>query len=90
VAADYYKELFRWEDRDTISLEGQFWEAQDMVSPADNIGLVAPFSEQEIKHAIFYSYAEGAPGLDVLSFLFYQKFWDIIKDELINLVQAFQ
>jgi hypothetical protein len=90
VAADYYKELFRWEDRCTISLEGQFWEAKDMVSPADNVGLVAPFSEQEIKHVVFDSYAKGTPGLDGLSFLFYQKFWDIIKDDLINLVQAFQ
>jgi hypothetical protein len=90
VATDYYKELFRWEDGGTVSLEGQFLEAQDIVSPADNIGLVAPFSDQKIKHAIFDSYAKGASGPDGLSFPFYQKFWDIIEDDLINLVQAFQ
>jgi hypothetical protein len=32
------------------------------------------FSEEEIKRAIDESYAEGAPGPDGFSFLFYQKF----------------
>jgi hypothetical protein len=36
--------------------------------------LTAPFTESEIKEAVFSCYAEGAPGPDGLSFLFYQKF----------------
>jgi hypothetical protein len=52
--------------------------------------LESPFSEQEVKAVVFYSYAEGSPGPDGLSFLFYQKFWDVIKDDLMNLVKAFQ
>jgi hypothetical protein len=46
-----------------------------MVSPAENLELVAPFLK---------------PGPDELSFLFNQMFWDAIKGDLINLVQAFQ
>jgi hypothetical protein len=37
---------------------------------------------------VFDGYAEGAPSLDGLPF-FYQKFWGVIKGDLINLVQAF-
>jgi hypothetical protein len=74
VAADYYKNMFRWESRGTISLETQFWESSEMVSPEENLESVAPFLEQEIKDAIFGSHAEGAPGPDGLSFQFYQKF----------------
>jgi hypothetical protein len=33
------------------------------------------------------SYADGAPGHDGLSFMFYQCFWDIIKYDLINLFE---
>jgi hypothetical protein len=89
VAADYYKNLFRWESKGAISLDDQFCESSEMVSPAENAELVAPFLDQEIKSVVFDSYAEGAPGPDGLPFLFYQKFWDIIKDDLISLVQAF-
>jgi hypothetical protein len=38
---------------------------------------------------VFDSYAEGAPSPDGLSFLFYQKFWDIIKGDIFSLVRDF-
>jgi hypothetical protein len=90
VATNYYKELFSWENRGDVSLDSQFWDSSEMVSPEENLELVAPFSEQDIKRTIFDSYAEGAPGPYGLSFLFYQKFWEIIKGDLFNLVQVFQ
>jgi hypothetical protein len=89
VAAKYYKELFGWESRGTFSLNNQFWEPRNRVSPMENIALTSPFSQKEIKDAMFDSYAEGAAGPDRLSFLFYQKLWGIIKGDLINLVQTF-
>jgi hypothetical protein len=52
--------------------------------------LESPFSEDEIKAAVFESYAAGAPGPDGLSFLFYQKFWDLIKTDFMNLVRDFE
>jgi hypothetical protein len=90
VATNYYKELFSWENRGDVSLDSQFWDNSEMVSPEENLELVAPFSEQDIKRTVFDSYAEGAPGPYGLSFLFYQKFWEIIKGDLFNLVQVFQ
>jgi hypothetical protein len=44
--------------------------------------LDAPFSEEEIKTAVFSSYSDGAPGPDGLSFMFYQKFWDVVKKDI--------
>jgi hypothetical protein len=48
--------------------------------------LDADFSEKEVKEAVFGSYADGAPGPDGFSFLFYQKFWDLIKPDLMGMV----
>jgi hypothetical protein len=44
----------------------------------------------EVKEAMFRSYAEGAPGPDGFSFLFYQVFWDLIKKDLMCLVNCFE
>lgn len=43
-----------------------------------------------MKEAIFGSYANGAPGLDGLSFLFYQTFWDVIKADFMAMVRDFE
>jgi hypothetical protein len=86
VVATYYKDLFSWENRGAVTLDNQFWDNHEMVTYEENLELIAPFSEVEIKKVIFDSYAEGAPGPYGLSFLFYQKFWDVIKWDLIRLV----
>ena len=54
-----------------------------------NESLVAPFSEAKIKEAVFSCYPEGATGPDGLPFLFYLKFWDIVKADLVNLFTEF-
>jgi hypothetical protein len=49
--------------------------------------LEGSFSKVKIKEVVFSSYAEGAPGPNGLSFMFYQCFWEVIKDDLINLFE---
>ena len=56
----------------------------------ENELLEAPFTENEVREAVFSSYAEGAPGPDGFSFLFYQVFWDMIKVDLMNLIGMFE
>jgi hypothetical protein len=75
ISAGFYKNLFKWEDRKPFCLGNNFWEDIDLGQPEDNVALEAPFSEDEVRHVVFSSYAEGAPGPVGLSFLFYQKFW---------------
>lgn len=51
--------------------------------------LQAPFTEKEVKDAVFGSYADGAPGPDGLSFMFYQRFWEVIKHDLMAMFADF-
>jgi hypothetical protein len=60
------------------------------VTTEENELLEAPFTETEIKKAIDDSYAERAPGPDGFSFLFYQKFWHLIKEDLMAMVRGFE
>jgi hypothetical protein len=74
IVVQYYKKLFGAEEMMDINLSNYFWNHEEMVSVAHNNELDRDYSEEEIKAAIFGSYAEGAPGPDGFSFLFYQNF----------------
>lgn len=89
IAVGFYKNLFAKEDRGEIRLSEDFWDISQRVSSEENEFLIAPFSEKEIKEAIFSCYPEGAPGPDGLSFLFYQKFWEIIKGDILAMFEDF-
>jgi hypothetical protein len=89
IAMRYYKNLFKWESRRPFCLGGDFWDLDDLVHEGENDALEAPFSEKEIKEAVFSCYAEGSPGPDGLSFLFYHKFWDLVKNDIVKLFEDF-
>ena len=90
VATSFYKELFAFEPRPDIHLDADFWAVDEMVSDEERESLERSFSEDEIKQAIMSSYASGAPSPDGLSFLFYQTFWDLIKDDFMWMVRDFE
>ena len=73
IALDFYKDLFAREERGDLILGRDFWAASDLVSEEENKILCAPFSEDEIKDAIFSCYAEGAPRPDGLPFFVLSK-----------------
>jgi hypothetical protein len=50
--------------------------------------LGSAFTEKEVKIAAFGSYADGAPGPDGIPFMFYQKFWEVIKNDFISMFNA--
>jgi hypothetical protein len=87
IATGYYKDLFKEEARPDIRLKPDFFSEEEKVRVDENNMLESRFSEEEIKEAVFSSYADGAPGPDGLSFMFYQCFWDIVKFDLINLFE---
>ena len=51
------------------------------MSREENEMLELGFSEEEVRDAIFSCYPEGAPVPDGLPFLFYQKFWNVVKKD---------
>jgi mannosylglycoprotein endo-beta-mannosidase len=85
VATDYYKDLFSWEARPDIRLDQDFFSLDEKVTREENDSLDCRFTLEEIREAVFGSYADGAPGPDGLSFMFYQKFWDVIKFDLLEM-----
>ncbi|XP_048623794.1 uncharacterized protein LOC125592583 [Brassica napus] len=54
-----------------------------------NDDLIAPVSKWEVKLALFAMHPEKAPGPDGMTALFYQKFWDIVKEDLTLMVNKF-
>jgi hypothetical protein len=85
VATDYYKDLFKWEARPDIRLDQDFFTSEERVTREENDSLDCRFSLEEIREAVFGFYADGAPGPDGLSFMFYQKNWDIVKFDLLEM-----
>lgn len=90
VVLSFYKNLFRREERLPISLAENFWDAADLLTLEERDELDKPFSEDEIWDVFFGSYACGAPGPAGFSFLFYHKFWPIIKNDFMALVRKFE
>jgi hypothetical protein len=88
VAVDFYKNLFAQDPDPGLILAQDFWE-EDKVSRNENDLLIASFTESEIREAIFSCLCEGAPGPDGISFLFYQKFWSLIKKDVVALFEDF-
>jgi hypothetical protein len=68
------KKLFGQEDKENIRLGEEFWTMDEKVSSEENEALEAKLFEEEIRRAVFESYAEGALGPDEFCFLSYQKF----------------
>ena len=66
---DFYKHLFGAKENLGVHLGENFWEEGDKVTDSENELLEAPFTEEEIKNAVFDSYAEGP--LALMAFLFF-------------------
>jgi hypothetical protein len=86
IAVEFYKKLFRKEDWARVS-GGKF--LGPLVSVEENEELEALFGEEEVKTVVFSCYAEGSPGPDGLPFLFYHKFWDVLKKDIMMLFDDF-
>jgi hypothetical protein len=87
---EFYKNLFLEEGRQDIRLDDDFWETEEKVTKDENLSLEAKISEDKMKRAIDSSYAEGGPNPDGFSFMFYQKFWHVIKEDFMPMIRHFE
>jgi hypothetical protein len=62
-----------------VKLGVSFWDEQDKVTVEENSTLIAPFSEEEIKNAMFSCYLEGALGPYGLPFLFFRSSRNLLR-----------
>jgi hypothetical protein len=89
AATDFYKDLFKKETCSGYSLKDDFFSPKEKITEDQNKNLEAPFSEEEVKDVVFRSYSNGAPGPDGFTFLFYQHFWDLVKNDIMAMFRDF-
>src|SRR6187455_2199976 len=81
---EFYKGLFGPAEENHFSMQERTDDISQ-VSHAENEFLTAPFTEKEIRDAIFSMEHNKAPGPDGFPAEFYQQFWDTIKEDLLNM-----
>lgn len=86
---NYYQSILGVREVKGASLQSDFWDPREQITSLENSCLARPFSEEEIKNAVFASDRAGAPGPDGIPFGFYQHFWDLVKTDLCSVVDAF-
>ncbi|CAJ2652296.1 unnamed protein product [Trifolium pratense] len=80
--ADYFQE--KWLNRPNLNgLQFQ------TLSDEDNLLLMAPFSSEEVKEAIWSSDGNKCPGPDGFNFTFLKACWEIIKGDIIDFLHEF-
>lgn len=55
----------------------------------DNINLLSPVEDDEVKKALFHMHSDKSPGPDDMSPAFYQRFLGIVGADIIQLVRDF-
>ena len=85
----YYKNLFGPSDASLFSLEESQTADIPQVSDLENELLTAPFTEEEVRTAIFQLEHNKAPGPDGFPPEFYQVFWGVVKNDLMALFTDF-
>nr|ABA98327.2 transposon protein, putative, CACTA, En/Spm sub-class [Oryza sativa Japonica Group] len=86
---EFYKKLFGPPDASTLSFDANRIDDIPQVTEAENDHLIAPFSEEEVREAIFDMETNKAPGPDGILAEFYQKFWHVIKHDLLTMFNEF-
>jgi mannosylglycoprotein endo-beta-mannosidase len=81
----YYKTLFGPPEEANFSLDESQTGDIPQVSNEENAFLTAPFTEEEVRKAIFEMEHNKAPGPDGFLAEFYHTFWDITKVDLLEL-----
>jgi len=82
----FFQNRFNEESWNRPTLDGVTF---NMISRVDAANLEAPFSEEEIKMAVWDCGGNKSPGPDGIYFNFIKKFWGIIKQDICNALQDF-
>jgi mannosylglycoprotein endo-beta-mannosidase len=88
-ATSYYKELFGLGNGNAFPLDADLWGEGEKVTEEDNHLLTLPFYEEEIKKALFQMEHNKAAGPDAIPIEFYQKCWNIVKKDILEMFNDF-
>ncbi|XP_062118257.1 uncharacterized protein LOC133831865 [Humulus lupulus] len=82
----FYSSLYSAVSREWIGVDGISWSPIPSVMASF---LERPFSEDEIRQAVFACDGSKAPGPDGFSMAVYQKNWDVMKNDLLDVFHGF-
>jgi mannosylglycoprotein endo-beta-mannosidase len=88
-ATEYYANLFGPEEEHNIHIDSSLWAELAQVTDHDNPLLCSPFSESEIKEALFSMERNKVAGPYKIPIEFYQSCWGIVNDDIIQLFNDF-
>ncbi|XP_026416624.1 uncharacterized protein LOC113312071 [Papaver somniferum] len=85
ILIDYFKKKFEYQ---SVQInESIFDVASHLISEADNCVLEECPNEEEIKHVVFNLNVDSAPDPDGFTGIFYRAAWEIVKDNLVDVIQ---
>ena len=87
IATSYFRKIFESSKPEDIA--NALAEVSTLITRAINEDLTAPVIEWEVKLMLFAMHPEKAPGRDGMTSHFYQKFCDIVKEDLTRMVNQF-
>lgn len=79
VIVEFYKQLFTSTPGDMGPILSH---VQQKVTDQQNQMLIAPFSAEEVRVALFSMHPDKSPGPDGLNPGFFQKYWDIVGSDV--------
>ncbi|RVW19678.1 Structural maintenance of chromosomes protein 3, partial [Vitis vinifera] len=83
---NFFGNLYSKPEGDSWKIEGIDWAP---ISEESAIWLDRPFSEEEVRMAVFQLNREKAPGPDGFTLAVYQECWDVIKEDLMRVFFEF-
>lgn len=83
---DYFTHLFSATD---TSWEGVTSCLDSKITESQNSILLADVEEKEVKIALFHMHPDKSPGLYGMTHGFFQKCWNIVKDDIVGMVTQF-
>ena len=88
-ATSYYTELFGLAAGNIFQIDPDLWEDWEKVTNDENEELIKPFTEEEVKNALFQMKKNKAAGPDSIPVEFYQNCWDIVKHDIMEIFHEF-
>ncbi|XP_062007117.1 uncharacterized protein LOC133724409 [Rosa rugosa] len=82
ILLHYYESILRADTLEPEALNVVLDCLQPKVSEEMNFGLIAPYSDDEIKKALFQMHPSKSPGPDGMSPCFFQKFWNVVGHDV--------
>lgn len=72
-----------------LSFAADFWDNDNKISDAENMGLMIPISDEEIYTVVSSANMPDASGPDGFSFPFFTKFWPELRGLIYKIIQGF-